>query len=116
MRHRKKNKKFGRKSSHRKAMFRNLSKSLIKYEFMKTTLAKAKELRRIFEPIITLSKKDTLANRRIAFKKLGDRYSVTKLFSILGKRYIDRPGGYMRILKYQYRSGDGALLAFIELV
>jgi len=116
MRHRNVSRRFGRTSAHRKAMFCNLSKELIKHEFIKTTLIKAKELRRFFEPLVTCSKIDTLSNRRHVLKKINDKTLVHKLFSVLGKRYHDRPGGYLRILKYKYRAGDAAVLAIIELV
>ncbi len=116
MRHKCRSRRFGRYSSHRKLMFYNLSKELIKHEFIKTTLTKAKELRRYIEPLITCAKLDILANRRNVLKKIKDKNIVNKLFNILGKRYIKRPGGYLRILKYKYRQGDGSVLAFVELV
>lgn len=97
-------------------MFRNMSASLVRYEVIKTTVPKAKELRRVVEPLITLAKQDTVAKRRIAFSRLRDRESVTKLFTELGPRYKSRPGGYMRILKCGYRSGDRAPMAYVELV
>ena len=116
MRHKCRSKRFSRFSSHRKLMFYNLSKELIKHEAIKTTLTKAKELRRFVEPLITRAKIDTLANRRNILKKIKDKQIVNKLFYSLGKRYIKRCGGYLRILKYKYRHGDGAVLAFVELV
>ena len=116
MRHRKSSGNFSRTSSHKKALFYNLSKFLIKYEFIKTTLKKAKELRRFVEPMITLSKNDTLSNRRHVFKKIRDKIIIRKLFLILGKRYINRNGGYLRIVKYKKRVGDGATLAIVELL
>ncbi len=97
-------------------MFMNMSASLVRHEFIKTTVPKAKELRRVVEPLITLAKQDSLAKRRIAFARLRDRQSVTKLFNELGPRYKDRPGGYMRILKCGYRPGDRAPMAYVELV
>lgn len=97
-------------------MFQNMSNSLLRYEVIRTTLPKAKELRRYVEPMITLGKKPSLANRRLAFNRLRDRESVTKLFSELGPRYVSRPGGYIRILKYGYRKGDNAPMALVELV
>lgn len=97
-------------------MFRNMSNSLLRHETIKTTLPKAKELRRYVEPMITLGKEPTLANRRLAFDRLRDRESVTKLFAELGPRYISRPGGYIRILRYGYRNGDNAPMALVELV
>lgn len=116
MRHRNIGRYFNRNSSHRKSLFLNLSKQLIINGFLKTTLQKAKELRRFVEPLITLSKKDSLHNRRIAFSKIKNKRIVYLLFSVLGKRYFDRPGGYIRILKYGIRKGDAAILAFVELV
>ncbi len=107
---------FGRSFGYRKALFSNLSKELIRYELIKTTLSKAKELRRFFEPLITCAKKNTLSSRRSVLKKIKDKVIVTKLFSILGKRYLKRPGGYVRILKYRYRHGDAATLAIVKLV
>ncbi len=116
MRHRKSGRHFNRTSSHRQAMFRNMAVSLIEHEVIKTTLPKAKELRRIAEPLITLAKKDSVANRRLAFSRTRDKAAVGKLFVELGPRYLDRPGGYTRILKCGYRSGDSAPMAYIELV
>ncbi|VAW91048.1 LSU ribosomal protein L17p [hydrothermal vent metagenome] len=116
MRHRQSGRQLNRNSSHRKAMFKNMSSSLFKHELIRTTLAKAKELRRKAEPLITLAKKDSVANRRLAFARLGDRDIVTKLFNELGPRYVERPGGYLRILKCGYRSGDKAPMAYVELV
>ena len=108
--------KLNRTSAHRLAMLRNMMNSLIAHEAIKTTVPKAKELRRVVEPMITLAKVDTLANRRLAFDRLRDRNSVTKLFTVLGPRFNARPGGYTRILKMGYRVGDNAPLAFVELV
>ena len=116
MRHRKAGRKFNRTSSHRSAMFKNMAVSLIDHEIIKTTLPKAKELRRIAEPLITLSKTDNVANRRLAFNRTRNAAAVGKLFSELGPRYAERPGGYTRILKGGFRSGDTAPMAFIELV
>ena len=116
MRHRKIGRKFNRNSSHRSAMFKNMAVSLIDKEIIKTTLPKAKELRRIAEPLITLSKTDNVANRRLAFNRTRNAAAVGKLFSELGPRYVDRPGGYTRILKCGFRSGDSAPMAYIELV
>ena len=116
MRHRKAGRKFNRTSSHRSAMFKNMAVSLIDHEIIKTTLPKAKELRRIAEPLITLSKTDNVANRRLAFNRTRNAAAVGKLFSELGPRYAERPGGYTRILKCGFRSGDSAPMAFIELV
>ena len=116
MRHRKSGRQLNRNSSHRKAMFRNMSASLLEHELIKTTLPKAKELRRVAEPLITLAKKDTVANRRLAFDRLRDRALVTKLFNELGPRYNERPGGYLRILKCGLRAGDKAQMAYVELV
>ena len=116
MRHRKSGRKLGRSGSHQRAMFRNLSASLLNHEALKTTVPKAKELRRVVEPLITLAKQDSVANRRLAFARLRDRKTVTKLFGELGPRYISRPGGYTRILRCGYRSGDSAPMAFVELV
>ena len=116
MRHRKIGRKFNRTSSHRSAMFKNMAVSLIDHEIIKTTLPKAKELRRIAEPLITLSKTDNLANRRLAFNRTRNAAAVGKLFSELGPRYAERPGGYTRILKCGFRSGDSAPMAYIELV
>jgi large subunit ribosomal protein L17 len=108
--------KLNRTSSHRLAMLRNLSNALIKHEVIKTTLPKAKELRRVVEPLITTAKTDTLANKRLAFNRLRDRDNVLKLFADLGPRFKNRPGGYVRILKYGFRKGDNAPMALVELV
>ena len=116
MRHMKSGRKLNRNSSHRKAMFRNMASSLFEHEIIKTTVPKAKELRRVAEPLITLAKEDSLAHRRLAFDRLRDRGIVTKLFNELGPRYVDRPGGYLRILKCGYRAGDQAPMAYVELV
>ncbi|MFZ0106017.1 MAG: 50S ribosomal protein L17 [Thiobacillus sp.] len=116
MRHRQSNRKLNRTTSHRLAMFRNMSNSLLKHEVIKTTLPKAKELRRFVEPLITLGKEPTLANHRLAFDRLRDREMVVKLFGELGPRYKTRPGGYLRILKYGFRVGDNAPMALVELV
>ena len=116
MRHRQSGRKFNRNSSHRKAMFRNMTASLVEHELIKTTLPKAKELRRFAEPLITLSKSDSVANRRLAFSRLGDKAAVGKLFGELGPRYQERPGGYIRILKCGFRAGDNAPMAYVELV
>ena len=116
MRHRKSGRHLNRTSSHRDAMFRNMAVSLIQHEMIKTTVAKAKELRRVAEPLITLAKQDSVANRRLAFSRTRSKAAVGKLFAELGPRYRDRPGGYTRILKCGYRSGDAAPMAFIELV
>lgn len=116
MRHRKSGRKFSRTSAHRKAMFRNMTASLVEHELIKTTLPKAKELRRVAEPLITLSKNDSVANRRLAFSRLRDDAAVAKLFDELGPRYSERPGGYLRILKCGFRAGDNAPMAFVELV
>ena len=116
MRHRKVGRQLGRNSSHRKAMFRNMACSLFEHEVIKTTLPKAKELKRVAEPLITLAKNDSVANRRLAFARTGSKQTVGKLFAELGPRYIERPGGYTRILKCGFRSGDTAPMAFVELV
>ena len=116
MRHRKSGRKLGRTSSHRKAMFRNMAASLMQHETIKTTLPKAKELRRVVEPLITLAKEDGVANRRLAFDRLRDKAAVGKLFSEIGPRYKDRPGGYLRILKMGPRPGDAAPMALVQLV
>jgi len=116
MRHRHGLRKLNRTSSHRQAMFRNMAVSLLRHEAIKTTLPKAKELRRIVEPLITLSKEPTLANRRLAFDRTRDREIVTKLFDVLGPLFKARPGGYTRILKMGFRNGDNAPMAFVELV
>jgi len=116
MRHRKKRGKLSLKSSHRKALLKNLSASILKHERIKTTLPKAKVLRTVVEPLITLAKVDSVANRRLAFARLRDKDMVTKLFTDLGPHYQDRPGGYLRILKCGFRKGDAAPMAFVELV
>lgn len=116
MRHRKTGRKLNRTSSHRKAMLRNMAASLFTHELIRTTLPKAKELRRVAEPLITLSKEDNVARRRLAFDRLRDRSVVTKLFNHLGPRYKSRPGGYLRILKCGFRDGDNAPMAYVELV
>ena len=116
MRHRKTGRKFNMNSSHRKALFSNMTSSLFKHELIKTTLPKAKELRGFAEPLITLSKDDSVAKRRLAFAKLQDREVVTKLFNELGPRYKNRAGGYLRIMKCGFRSGDDAPMAYVELV
>lgn len=116
MRHRQSNRKLNRTTSHRLAMFRNMSVSLLKHEIIKTTLPKAKELRRFVEPLITLGKEPSLANHRLAFDRLRDREMVLKLFNELGPRYKARPGGYTRILKFGYRVGDNAPMALVELM
>ena len=116
MRHRKSGSKLGRESSHRAAMLKNMSASLFKEELIRTTLPRAKELRRHAEPLITLSKDDSVANRRLAFARLRDKEAVGKLFNELGTRYANRPGGYLRILKCGHRPGDNAPMAFVELV
>jgi len=116
MRHRHGLRKLNRTSSHRQAMFRNMASSLLQHEVIKTTLPKAKELRRVVEPLITLGKKPSLANRRLAFNRLRDRDMVVKLFNELGPRYASRNGGYLRILKYGFRDGDNAPMALVELV
>jgi large subunit ribosomal protein L17 len=116
MRHRHGLRKLNRTSSHRLAMLRNMTNSLFTHEVIKTTLPKAKELRRVAEPLITLSKEATLANRRLAFDRLRDRDVVTKLFNELGPRYKARPGGYLRILKFGFRVGDNAPMALVELI
>jgi len=116
MRHRKSGRQLNRNSSHRQAMFRNMASSLIEHEIIKTTLPKAKELRRVAEPLITLAKEDSVANRRIAFDRTRSKAVVGKLFSEIGPRYSERPGGYTRILKCGSRPGDSAPMAYIELV
>lgn len=116
MRHRYSGRKLNRTSAHRRAMFRNMAISLIKHEMINTTLPKAKEFRRIAEPLITLAKEDSVANRRLVFSRLRDRKAVTKLFNELGPRYQVRPGGYLRILKNGFRVGDNAPMALVELV
>lgn len=116
MNHRISGRKLNRNSSHRKAMFRNMSASLLKHELIKTTLIKAKELRGFVEPLITLGKNDSVANRRLAFARLRDSEAVAKLFTSIGKRHQDRPGGYVRVLKCGFRTGDSAPMAIVELV
>ncbi|ATD67108.1 MULTISPECIES: 50S ribosomal protein L17 [Luteimonas] len=116
MRHQKAGRKFNRTSAHREAMFRNMAASLIKSELIKTTLPKAKELRRVAEPLITMGKVDSVANRRLAFARLRDKEAVGTLFTTLGPRYAARPGGYLRILKCGFRAGDNAPMAYVELV
>ncbi len=116
MRHRLSGRKLGRNSSHRQAMFRNMVASLVEHELIKTTLPKAKELRRHAEPLITLSKQDSVANRRLVFDRLRNKEAVGKLFTELGPRYVARPGGYLRILKAGFRAGDNAPMAYVELV
>jgi large subunit ribosomal protein L17 len=116
MRHRKSGKQLNRNSSHRKAMFKNMTCSLVEHEVIKTTVPKAKELRRFAEPLITLAKQDSVANRRLAFARTGSKATVGKLFSDLGPRFQDRPGGYTRILKAGFRAGDAAPMAYVELV
>ena len=116
MRHRKSGRQLNRNSSHRIAMFRNMATSLFEHELIKTTLPKAKELRRIVEPLITLAKTDSVANRRLAFARLRDKAMVAKLFSDVGPRFSTRPGGYTRVLKCGFRSGDAAPMAYVELV
>ena len=116
MRHRKSGRQLNRNSSHRKAMFRNMACSLIEHEVIRTTVPKAKELRRVAEPLITLAKSDSVANRRLAFSRMRSKAAVGKLFSEIGPRYQERPGGYTRILKCGFRAGDAAPMAFVELV
>ena len=116
MRHRKSGRQLNRNSSHRKAMFRNMASSLVKHGLIKTTVAKAKELRMVVEPLITLAKTDSVANRRLAFARTQDKEVVGILFNELGARYQDRPGGYTRILKCGFRTGDKAPMAYVELV
>lgn len=116
MRHRLSHRKLNRTSSHRQALLRNLSIALLKHEAIKTTLPKAKELRKVVEPLITLGKKPSLANRRLAFDRIRDRDMVVKLFDDLGPRFMQRPGGYIRILKFGFRQGDNAPMAYVELV
>ncbi len=116
MRHQKAGRKFSRTSSHRQAMFSNMAASLFKHELIRTTLPKAKELRRVAEPLITMAKIDGVANRRLAFARLRDKQAVGKLFVEIGPRYVARPGGYLRILKCGYRAGDNAPMAYVELV
>ena len=116
MRHMKSGRKFSRTSAHREAMFKNMAASLFKHELIKTTLPKAKELRRVAEPLITLAKVDSVANRRLAFARLRDNEAVGNLFTTLGPRYATRPGGYLRLLKCGFRAGDNAPMAYVELV
>ncbi len=116
MRHRHSGRQLNRNASHRKAMFRNMTSSLVEHEIIKTTLAKAKELRGYAEPLITLSKNDSVANRRLAFDRLRNKETVGKLFTELGPRYTERPGGYLRIIKCGLRTGDKAPMAYVELV
>jgi len=116
MRHRKSGRQLNRNSSHRKAMYRNMASSLFEHELIKTTLPKAKELRRVAEPLITMAKEDSVSKRRLAFSRLRDQAAVAKLFAELGPRYKERSGGYLRILKCGYRPGDKAPMAFVELV
>jgi len=116
MRHRKSGRQLNRNSSHRKAMFQNMANSLFRHEIIKTTLPKAKELRRVAEPLITLAKEDNVAQRRLAFSRLRDKEMVAKLFTQLAPRYKERPGGYLRILKCGFRPGDAAPMAYVELV
>jgi len=116
MRHRKSGRQLNRNSSHRQAMFQNMANSLFRHEVIKTTLPKAKELRRVAEPLITMAKEDSVAKRRLAFARLRDKETVGKLFAELAPRYKDRPGGYLRILKCGFRAGDAAPMAYVELV
>ena len=116
MRHRKSGRHLNRTSSHRQAMFKNMSCSLFEHELIKTTLPKAKELRRVAEPLITLAKEDSVANRRLAFARTRSKEAVGKLFNELGPRYVNRPGGYIRIMKCGFRPGDNAPMAYVELV
>ena len=116
MRHQKAGRKFSRTSAHRDAMFTNMAASLIKHGLIRTTLPKAKELRRVAEPLITIGKTDGVANRRLAFSRLRDKEAVGTLFTVLGPRYATRPGGYLRILKCGFRAGDNAPMAYVELV
>jgi len=116
MRHQKSGRKLNRTSSHREAMFKNMTASLIQHEQIRTTLPKAKELRRVAEPLITLAKVSSVANRRLAYARLRDRDAVGKLFDVLGVRYKNRPGGYLRILKFGFRAGDTAPMALVQLV
>ena len=116
MRHLKSGRKLNRNSSHRKAMFRNMANSLFEHEIIKTTVPKAKELRRVAEPLLTLAKDDSVAHRRLAFDRLRSKATVGKLFDELGPRYVERPGGYLRIMKCGHRSGDKAPMAYVELV
>jgi len=116
MRHRKSGRQLNRNSSHRKAMFKNMASSLFKHELIKTTVPKAKELRRVVEPLITRAKVDSVANRRVIFSRIRDNEATAKLFTEIGPRYADRPGGYIRILKCGFRKGDNAPMAYVELV
>ena len=116
MRHRNTGRQLSRNSSHRKAMLQNLAASILRHEVVKTTVPKAKEVRRVVEPLITLAKEDTVANRRLAFARLRDREMVTKLFTDLGPHFKERPGGYLRILKAGFRAGDNAMMAYVQLV
>jgi len=116
MRHLKSGRQLNRNSSHRKAMFRNMANSLFEHEIIKTTVPKAKELRGVAEPLITLAKSDSVAHRRLAFDRLRDDSSVGKLFDEIGPRFVERPGGYLRIMKCGYRSGDKAPMAYVELI
>lgn len=116
MRHRQSGRQLNRNSSHRQAMFRNMSVSIIEHELIKTTLAKAKEVRGVVEPLITLAKEDTVANRRLAFSRTRSKAAVGKLFDELGPRYEERPGGYLRVIKAGFRAGDKAPMAYVELV
>ncbi|MBE9525885.1 MAG: 50S ribosomal protein L17 [Proteobacteria bacterium] len=116
MRHRQSGRQLGRNSSHRQAMFKNMAVSLLRHEIIKTTLPKAKELRRVVEPLITRGKEDTVANRRIIFARTRDNEVTAKLFTEIGPRYQDRPGGYVRILKCGFRTGDKAPMAYVELI
>ncbi|MEM7610519.1 MAG: 50S ribosomal protein L17 [Pseudomonadota bacterium] len=116
MRHKKSGRQLNRNSSHRKAMYRNMAASLIKHETIKTTLPKAKELRRVIEPLITRAKEDSVAGRRLAFDRLRDKEAVGKLFVELGPRFKERPGGYLRILKMGFRAGDAAPMAIVQLL
>ncbi len=116
MRHRNIGRQLSRNSSHRKAMLRNMSASLLEHELIKTTVPKAKEVRRVIEPLLTMAKVDNVANRRRAFSVLRDKELVRKLFDVLGPRYVERPGGYLRIMKCGYRPGDTAPMAYLELV
>jgi large subunit ribosomal protein L17 len=116
MRHRNTGRQLSRNSSHRKAMLKNMTCSLLRHEIIKTTLPRAKELRRVAEPFITMAKTDSVHKRRVAFSRLRDRDVVTKLFKELGPRYQERPGGYLRILKSGFRAGDNAPMAYVELV
>lgn len=116
MRHRNTGRQLSRNSTHRKAMLQNLAASILRHEVVKTTVPKAKEVRRVVEPLITLAKEDTVANRRLAYARLRDREMVTKLFTDLGPHFKERPGGYLRILKAGFRAGDNAMMAYVQLV